>query len=105
MRPEEEAVERLSAWVVRHRLKVMVAWLAITIVGIVVAPTLSSRLVSGVHVNSAAYTADAQIAARYGGATSDPGVLVLGLPAGETVSSPAAAAQLRAVDAAIAKAA
>jgi len=96
-------VERLCAWVVRHRLKVMVAWLVITIVGIVVAPTVSSRLVSGIHLNSAAYAADAQIAAGYGGATSDPGVLVLGLPAGETVSSPAAAAQLHAVDAAIAK--
>lgn len=80
----------------------MAAWLAITVVGIVVAPTVSSRLVSGVHVNAPAYTADTQIAARYGGATSDPGVLILGLPAGETVSSPAAAAQLRAVDAAIA---
>ncbi|MBR7834654.1 MMPL family transporter [Actinospica durhamensis] len=97
-------MERLSAWVVRNRLKVMVAWLAVTIVGIVVAPSVSSRLVSGIHVNSAAYTADAQIALRYGGATSDPGVLVLGLPAGETVSGSAAGAQLRAVDAAIAKA-
>ncbi|MFC1405660.1 MULTISPECIES: MMPL family transporter [Streptacidiphilus] len=97
-------MERLSAWVVRNRWKVMVAWLVITVIGIVVAPTVSSRLVSGVHVNGAAYTADAQIAARYGGATSDPGVLVLGLPAGETVSGPAAAAQLHAVDAAIAKA-
>jgi len=74
-------VERLSAWVVRHRWKAMAAWLAITVVGIVVAPTVSSRLVSGVHVNAPAYTADAQIAARYGGATSDPGVLILGLPA------------------------
>jgi RND superfamily putative drug exporter len=85
-------------------LPVLVAWLAITVVGIIVAPTVSSRLVSGIHLTSASFTADVQIAARYGGATSDPGVLVLGLPAGETVSSPSAAAQLRTVDAAIGKA-
>jgi len=97
-------VERVSAWVIRHRLSVLVAWLAITVVGIVVAPTVSSRLVSGTHLNSAAYSADVQIAAHYGGATSDPGVLVLGLPAGETVSSPTATAQLRAVDSGIGKA-
>lgn len=97
-------MERLSAWVIRHRLTVLAAWLVITVVGIVVAPTVSSRLVSGTHLSSAAYTADVQIAAGYGGATSDPGVLALGLPSGETVSSPAAATQLRAVDAAIEKA-
>ncbi|MBR7825093.1 MMPL family transporter [Actinospica sp. MGRD01-02] len=97
-------MEKLSAWVIRHRLMVLAAWLVITVVGIVVAPTVSSRLVSGTHLSSAAYTADVQIAAGYGGATSDPGVLALGLPSGETVSSPAAATQLRAVDAAIEKA-
>jgi RND superfamily putative drug exporter len=102
--PEEENVERLSAWVIRHRLTVLAAWLVITVIGIIVAPTVSGRLVGGTHLNSAAYTADVQIAARYGGATSDPGVLTLGLPAGETVSSPAAAARLRAVDTAIEKA-
>jgi RND superfamily putative drug exporter len=77
------------------------AWLAITVVGILVAPTVSSRLAGGTHFSSSAYSADVQIAAHYGGATSDPGVLILGLPAGQTVSSPAAAGQLRAVDAAI----
>ena len=97
-------MERLSAWVIRHRSSVLMAWLAITVVGILVAPTVSSRLAGGTHFSSSAYSADVQIAAHYGGATSDPGVLILGLPAAETVSSPAAAGQLRAVDAAIGKA-
>ncbi|WP_435131055.1 MMPL family transporter [Actinacidiphila sp. bgisy144] len=96
-------MEKLSAWVVRHRLPVLIAWLAVTVVGVVVAPTVSSRLVSGKHLSSAAYTADVRIAAHYGGATSDPAVLTLGLPAGQTVSAPAAATQLRSVDAAIEK--
>ena len=98
-------MEPLSKWVIQHRLKVLAAWLIITVVGIVVAPSVSGRLVSGSHVNGTAYTADVQIAKQYGGATSDPGVLTLGLPSGETVHDPAAAAQLRAVDAAIGKAA
>jgi hypothetical protein len=78
-------------------------WLAITILGIVLAPWVSSRLKSGIHVHSAAYTANQQIAKQYGGATSDPGVLVLDLPPGQTVHSAGVAAELHAVDGQIAK--
>jgi RND superfamily putative drug exporter len=78
-------------------------WLAVTVVGVLIAPNVSGRLVSGNHLSSPAYTATTQIAARYGGATSSPGVLVLDLPAGQTVTSPAARAELTAVDARIAK--
>lgn len=98
-------MEALSRWVIRHRLRVLAAWLAVTVVGIIIAPSVSGRLVAGTHMNGSAYAADTQIAAQYGGATSDPGILVLGLPKGETVAGPAAGARLRAVDAAIAKAA
>ncbi|MDT4932974.1 MAG: putative drug exporter of the superfamily, partial [Pseudonocardiales bacterium] len=98
-------MDALSKWVTRHRLTIGLLWLAITIVGIVLAPSLSSRLKSGNHLHSAAYTADQQIAKQYGGATSDPGVVVLNLPAGETVRSAGVAAELNAVDAQIAKAA
>ncbi|WEO92701.1 MMPL family transporter [Streptomyces sp. FXJ1.172] len=94
----------LSRWVVRHRLLVFAAWLAITVVGVLVAPSVSGRLQPGIHMSGSASTANAQIEARYGGATSDPGVLVLGLPKGEAVNAPAARAGLRAVDAAIKKA-
>jgi RND superfamily putative drug exporter len=98
-------MERLGRWVVRHRLIVGLIWLAITVIGVLLAPSLSSRLVSGNHVNGPGYRADAQIARQYGGATSDPGVLVLNFPAGTTLSTPRVRAELRAVDASIAKAA
>jgi RND superfamily putative drug exporter len=98
-------MDALSRWATRHRLTVGLLWLAITIVGIVLAPSVSSRLKSGNHLHSAAYTANQQIAKQYGGATSDPGVLVLDLPAGQTVQSTGVAAELHAVDAQIARAA
>ena len=98
-------MEALSGWVIRHRLVVGLAWLVITVVGVLVAPTVSSRLVSGNHLSGPAYAADVRIARQYGGATSDPAVLVLGVPAGATVTTPAVQAQLTAVDAGLAKAA
>jgi RND superfamily putative drug exporter len=101
----EDLMDALSRWVTRHRLTVGLLWLVITVVGIVLAPSVSSRLKGGNHLQSAAYTADQQIAKQYGGATSDPGVLVLDLPSGQTVRSAGVRAELAAVDAGIAKAA
>ena len=101
----EDRMDTLSTWVTRHRLLVGLLWLVVTVVGVVLAPSVSGRLVSGNHLSGAAYTADQQIAKQYGGATSDPGVLVLNLPSGQTVHSPGVQAELKAVDAAIAKAA
>lgn len=98
-------MDALSRWVTRHRLIVGLLWLGITIVGVLLAPSVSGRLKSGNHLHTAAYTANAQIAKQYGGATSDPGVLTLNLPAGQTVRSPGVQAELKAVDAGLAKAA
>ena len=97
-------METFSRWVTGHRLIVGVVWLAITVAGILAAPSLSGRLHDGSHFNSAAYSANEQIASRYGGATMDPGVLTLNLPPGQTVDSPGVSAELRAVDAGLAKA-
>jgi len=97
-------VDALSSWVIRHRWTVGLAWLAITVIGIVLAPSVSSRLVSGNHFTSAAQTANIRIAQQYGGATSDPGVITLNLPAGQTIGSTPTAAELTAVDAAIVRA-
>ncbi len=94
-------MDAVSRWVVRHRLWVGLFWLAITIVGGVLAPSVSGRLKGGNTVNTAAYRADQQIAASYGGATSDPGVVTLNLPAGQTVTSPGVSDELAAVDAAV----
>lgn len=94
----------LGGWVTRHRLIIGLLWVAVTVVGLVVAPSVSGRLQGGNQFNSAAVTANKQIARQYGGVTSDPGVLVLDAPAGRTVTEPDAAAQLKAVDAGILKA-
>ncbi|MGW3123485.1 MMPL family transporter [Streptomyces sp. NPDC001107] len=98
-------MEKLSGWVIRHRLVVGLSWLVITVVGVLVAPSLSGRLQPGTHVTGPGYTANVQIARSYGGATQDPAVVVLDLPTGQTVNSPQAQATLRAVDRGIATAA
>lgn len=94
----------LSRWVVRHRLVVGLVWLAITGVGLLLAPSVSGRLKSGIHLNTAAYTANEHIARQYGGSASDTGVVVIDLPNGTTVTSKGMAAKLRGLDAQIAKA-
>ena len=94
-------MEALSAWVMRHRLTVGLSWLVITVLGILLAPSVSSRLTGGNHFSSAAYTADVQIAKDYGGVTSDPGIVVLDLPPHLTVGSPGVLGELAAVGAAI----
>lgn len=94
-------MDTLSKWVIRRRLWVGLFWLAITLIGVVLAPSVSGRLKSGNHVNTAAYRANQQIAARFGGVTSDPGVLTLNFPAGQTVRSPGVAAEITAVDTAV----
>src|SRR5258708_31844831 len=98
-------MDKISGFLLRHRGLVGLAWLVITVVGVVVAPSVSGRLQPGTHLNTAAYNANVQIAKQYGGVTENPGVLVLNLPAGQTVTSPQAASELKAVDAALAKAA
>ncbi|HZX04287.1 MMPL family transporter [Kribbella sp.] len=94
----------LGNWVVRHRLVVGLLWLVITIAGLALAPSVSGRLISGVHVNSPANTANVQIAKRYGGADHPPGLLTIDLPAGQKVDSPAVKANLRTLDSEVAKA-
>ena len=96
-------MERLGMWVTRHRLAVGLLWLAVTVVGVLLAPSLSGRLQSGPHVSGPGYTANTAIAAHYGGATSDPGVLVLNAPAGQTLDSPQIRQDLAHLDATLAK--
>lgn len=98
-------MDRLAGWVIRHRLIVVLSWLAITVAGAAIAPSLSGRLVASSHGSGPGYTANAQIARHYGGVTMDPAVLILNLPAGETVGPPRVRAELKAVDTTIAKAA
>ena len=94
-------MDALARFVMRHRVWVGLAWLVLTIVAVVLAPSVSGRLKSGNHMNTAAYRANQALAARYGGVTSDPGVVTLNLASGQTLSTPAVRAELNAVDQAI----
>jgi putative drug exporter of the RND superfamily len=98
-------MEKLAKWVTRHRLTVGLAWLVITVVGVVLAPSLSGRLQSGSHVSGPGYSANAAIGAHYGGAASDPGVLILNAASGQTVDTPQVKQDLTRVDGTLAKAA
>ncbi|MFJ9843328.1 MMPL family transporter [Kitasatospora sp. NPDC101155] len=98
-------MERLGIWVTRHRLAVGLLWLAITALGVVLAPSLSGRLQPGSHVNGPAFTANTEITAHYGGAAADPGVLILNTPAGQTIDTPQVKQDLARIDATLAKAA
>jgi putative drug exporter of the RND superfamily len=97
-------MQTFNAWVARHRAMVGLLWLAVTIVGVLLAPSVSSRLKSGVHVHGGAYTANQQIGRQYGGAAEAPGLLTIDLPAGQTVHTPAISRELRALDGKIAEA-
>jgi RND superfamily putative drug exporter len=80
-------------------------WLMITVVGVLIAPSVSGRLGRDIRVGGPAFAANKQIASQYGGASSDPGVLVVDAPAGQTIDSARIRAELTAVDARIAQAA
>jgi RND superfamily putative drug exporter len=100
----EDLMEELGAWVTRHRLTVGLLWLLVTAAGVVLAPSLSGRLHGGAHVIGPAYTANTAIEAHFGdGAWSDPGVLVLGVPAGKTIDTPQVRQELTRIDARLAE--
>jgi len=61
-------MQTFNAWVARHRAMVGLLWLAVTIVGVLLAPSVSSRLKSGVHVHGGAYPANQ----RSAGSTAAP---------------------------------
>ncbi|MEY9844602.1 putative membrane protein YdfJ with MMPL/SSD domain [Streptacidiphilus sp. BW17] len=65
-------MDALSRWVTRHRLLVGLLWVVITVVGLVLAPSVSGRLKPGNHLSGAAYTADVQIAKQHAGVTRTP---------------------------------
>jgi RND superfamily putative drug exporter len=80
----------------RHRILVGLLWLAITVVGVLMAPHLSTRLQSGTTLNTPSYTANTTLQHEYGGVSSNPSILVIDLPTGTAADSPAAKAALTA---------
>ncbi|TDU02479.1 RND superfamily putative drug exporter [Streptomyces sp. 846.5] len=91
-------MERFAAFVLRHRLWVALAWVAVTVVGVLMAPHVADRLKTGTTVNSAGYHANAALQKEYGGVGANPSVLVVDLPNGATADSPSVKAGLAAAD-------
>ncbi|MBD0691165.1 MMPL family transporter [Streptomyces sp. CBMA123] len=91
-------MERFAAFVMRHRIWVALIWVAITVVGVLMAPQVSGRLKSGTTISAPSYTANKSLQQHYGGVAANPSVLVVDLPAGTTVDSPQARAGLAAAD-------
>ncbi len=83
-------MERLSRFLLRHRLAVGLGWLAVLAVGMATAGTVSGRLATDFSLPGAAsYQANQAILRVYGnGAQARPLVPVVTLPAGTTVDSP-----------------
>lgn len=91
-------MERFAAFVMRHRIWVALVWVAVTVVGVLMAPQVAGRLKSGTTVNTASYHANTALAKEYGGAGANPSVLVIDLPQGTTADSPTVKAGLAAAD-------
>jgi RND superfamily putative drug exporter len=83
----------VSSFVLRHKLAVVVFWLAVLVAGGAASAKLSSRL-SGQFAlpGAASYQADQQILRLYGnGGGGYPEVVVVTLPPGQAAASPGAA--------------
>ncbi|MEV6020064.1 MULTISPECIES: MMPL family transporter [unclassified Streptomyces] len=91
-------MQRFAAFVMRHRIWVAVAWVAVTVVAGLMAPQAAGRLKSGTTISAASYTANQALQKEYGGVAARPSVLVVGLPQGTTVDSPKVKAGLAAAD-------
>lgn len=94
-------MEKVFAWIARHRRLVMLGWLGITVVGVLIAPSVSGRLHSGTTVSSAGYTANSAALKKFGGIAANPSVVLLDLPAGQTVTTAGMKQRLAAVDNAV----
>ena len=81
---------RLSGWLLRHKLAVLGFWLAVLLVGLVLAPTVSQRLSTDFSLpGQPGYQANLAIAETYGsGGHAHPIVPVITLPPGVTVDTP-----------------
>ena len=85
----------VTRFVLRHKLLVMVAWLALAAAGAMTASATTKRLTNSYAMPGAAFHTDARIQALYLHTDAqDPTVPVITLPAGTTVHTPGVAARL-----------
>src|SRR5689334_13502517 len=93
--PGGSSMSALTRFVLRHKLLVLAAWLALAVAGAMTASATTNRLSTSFAMPGSAFRTDARIQAlyRHTGA-QDPVVPVITLPAGTTVDSPGVAARL-----------
>ena len=85
----------VTRFVLRHKLLVLVAWLALAVAGAMTASATTKRLTNSYAMPGAAFRTDARIQALYLHTDAqDPIVPVITLPAGTTVHTPGVAARL-----------
>ena len=85
----------VTRFVLRHKLLVMVAWLALAAAGAMTASATTKRLTNSYAMPGAAFLTDARIQALYLHTDAqDPIVPVITLPAGTTVRTPGVASRL-----------
>ncbi len=86
---------RLTRWVLRHKLIVMVFWLLVAVAGAMNAAAATHRMVNSFSLPGAGVATNNKIAAIYrSGGDTDPLIPVVTVPAGENVASPGTAAQV-----------
>jgi len=94
-------MQRVFAWVLRHRRFVLALWVVVTLAGVLAAPSFAGRLQSGFSLSSPGFTANQSLSKEFGGAGADPSVLLVDLPPGQTATSPSVVGGLATVDAAV----
>ena len=94
------SIASLSRFVLRHKLLVVVSWLAIVVAAVALMPTITDRLDEDFSVpDTESNAAIEEITANYANpGTSRPVVPVVTLPAGTTVESPGVREELLALE-------
>ena len=89
-------MEKLTRWVLRHKLMVVAFWAVVTLIGFITVPGLSSVLSKDFSLpGQPGYEANQALLHQYGnGGVSAPLVAVVKLPEGSSVTAPAAQAEL-----------
>ncbi len=88
-------MQALTRFVLRHKLAVVVSWLALAVAGAMTAGATTQRLTNSFAMPGAAFRADARINALYHhNSAQDPTVPVITLPPGVTIHTPGTAARV-----------
>ena len=100
-------MEKLTRWVLRHKLIVVLFWVIVTVIGFAAAPGLSGVLSKDFSLpGSSGYEANQALLQQYGnGGISPPLVAVVKLPEGQSATAPVAEAQMAAALTAVQKSA